>query len=311
MKKWLLTIISVAFISLCLQSQAKAQVLNVNGSTAPGTIFVAKIEFGQLLPAVTIFFGAGAVPAHPAPTRLTQALGNPVNERGFIWPKENFVVFGDSANFITTGTGVVGFSSPAPAVETVLLYTITPAAGAFVGSVGYGFPDSSPDQAHGTYNVTISLNALPLGQRVTFSFRWEVVPEFNLALVPLNGANGDFGTVSFGEGAANQNFILATQTNQGEQYIITMGTSGITNQFGTDLEGITIFSDGNSGNRLRNVEIPIATATPLLTDQEIVLYRSNPQGNSDFFNLGIAIVPPFGQQAGDYAGTILFTMTTL
>lgn len=311
MKK-LILVLGITFLTLFLgQQKASAQVLSVNGSQAPGTIFVAKIEFGQLLPPVTIFFGAGPVPAHPANTRITHALGNPVNERGFIWPKENFVVFGANTGFFTTGTGFVGFSSPSPAVDVVHLYTVTPAGGAFVGSVGYAFPNVSPDQAHGTYNVTIGLNALPLNQTVGFTLQWIVVPEFNIQVTPLNGANGDFGTISFGEGAQNQEFIISTQTNQGEPYVISASTPGIVNQFGTVLEGITLFSDGRSGNKLKRFEIPISVATPLLEDQEVVIYRSNPDGNSDFFNLGIAIVPPFGQQAGDYSGSIVLTMVSI
>lgn len=312
MKKTILFLLLVLSISLiALSNQASAQVLTVNGSQSPGTIFVAKIEFGQLLPPVTIFFGAGPAPAHPTPTTITHALGNPVNERGFSWPKENFVVFGGNTGFFTTGTGTLSFSSPSPAVDAVALYSVTPAGGAFVGSIGYAFPSASADIAHGTYNVTIGISALPLNQSVGFTLKWIVVPEFDLLVTPLNGATGDFGAVSFGEGAQNQEFIISTRTNQGESYVITLSTPGITNQFGTTLDGIKVFSDGISGNSLRNVEIPISVATPVAPDQEIVLYRSNPQGNSDFFNFGIAIVPSFGQQAGDYSGSLVLTMVSL
>lgn len=304
MKKWVVGCLLVYFSLLA--SPASAQ-LTVNGSAAPGTIFVATINFGQLLPPVTIFFGAS--PGAPIPTIVTHALGNPVNQRGFIWQKANFVVFGAN-NFISTGTGVIGFSSPSPAVDVVALYTVTPDAGAFVGSVGYAFPNSSPDQAHGTYNETISIAATSFGN-VTFTLRWTVNPRFRLFVTPQSSGRGNFGSVAFGEAPQNQSFIVSTETNEGERYIITINTSGITNQFGTQLSGINVFSDGISGNNLRRVSIPIKTATPVVPDQEIVLYRSNEVGNSDFFNMGLAIVPPLGQQAGDYSGTLIITMTTL
>lgn len=306
MKKRLLPLIvgvSILFFSL----NEKANALSVNGSTAPGEIFVAKKEFGELFPPVTIFFGSSG---QPTPTTVTHALGNPVNERGFIWPKENFVVFGASTGFITTGVGTVLFSSPAPAVDVVTLYSITPAAGSLVGSVGYGFPDSSPDQAHGTYVVTISINLVQSGETVTFSLRWEVVPEFDLGVTPLSGATGDFGSISFGEGPTPQEFILSTRTNQAEPYIISASTPGITNEFGTELKGVKLFSSGISGNSLKHVEIPISVTTPLESDTEVVVYESNPEGNSDFISMGIAIEPPFGQQAGTYSGTVTVTMVT-
>jgi len=311
MKKWLLSGFVGFFVSLMACSSSHSQVLTVNGSTTPGIIFVGTSTFDSpLLPPITIFFGAGPVPAHPILTTVTQALGNPFNDRGNIWPKENFVVFGASAGFFTTGTAVVLFSSPAPAVDVGPLYSVTPAAGAFVGSVGYGFPGVSPDQPHGTYTAPIRLSALPLAQTVDFSLRWVVEPRFKLLIVPISSGRGNFGSISFGEGAPNQEFVIATQTNEGESYIITMDTEGIINQFGTILEGITIFSDGFSGNALKGVEIPIQTPTPLLPGVPIVIYQSNAFGSSDFFNLGIAIVPPFGQQAGDYSGVIVLTMVT-
>jgi len=311
MKKWLLSGFVGLFISFMGPTASHSQVLSANGSTAPGTIFVGLSTFDSpLLPPITIFFGAGPVPAHPAATTITQALGNPVSNRGTIWPKENFVVFGASTGFFTTGTAVVLFSSPSPAVDIVSLYSVTPAAGAFVGSVGYGYPGVNPDQPHGIYIVTISLNTLPVSQTVTFSLRWQVQQRFKLLIVPTSAGRGDFGSVSFGEGAPNQEFVIATQTNEGEPYIITMETEGIMNQFGTILEGITIFSDGFSGNALKGVEIPIQIPTPLLPNVPIVIYQSNSLGSSDFFNLGIAIVPPFGQQAGDYSGVIVLTMVT-
>lgn len=288
-------------------SQASAQ-LSVNGSTAPGTITVGTINFAQLLPPVTIFFGAS--PGAPTPTIVSHALGNPVNQRGFIWPSANFVVFGAS-NFITTGTGTILFSSPSPAVNVAGLYSIVPAGGAFVGSVGYGFPNSSPDQAFGTYNVTIGIGATSFGS-VGFTLTWTVNPIFNLIVTPATSAdNGNFGSVAFGEAPANQAFILATQTNQGVPYIITLNTDGITNECGTQLQGIKVFSDGFSGNNLTHVTIPIKVATPVLPNQEVVLYRSNEIGNSDFFNLGLAIVPPLGQQAGDYSGSLVLTLLTI
>lgn len=301
----------VGALLFCATPAAFPQAFSVNGSQAPGTIFVAQIEFGQLLPPVTIFFGAGPVPAAPTPTTITHALGNPVNERGFIWPKANFVVFGGNVGFFTTGTGALLFSSPSPAVDVVGLYSVTPAAGAFVGSIGYAFPGSSPDQAHGTYNETISLNAVQLPATVTFTLQWRVVPRFRLILTPITGGRGNFGSVAFGEAPTNQEFFVSTETNEGERYIITVETSGITNEFGTELGGVRIFSDGLSGNNLRQFEIPIRVATLILANQEIVIYRSNSDGNSDFFRIGIAIEPPFGQQAGTYVGTLTFTMTTL
>lgn len=311
MKKWVLSGIIGLSLGLFVHSNSHAQTLTVNGSGAPGTIVVATINFGELLPAVTIFFGAGPAPAHPNPTTITHALGNPVNERGFIWPSDNFVVFGANVGFFTTGVGTVLFTSPSPAVDVVALYSVAPAAGAFVGSVGYAFPDASPDQAHGTYNVTIGINALPLGQGVGFTLQWTVNPQFDLIITPLTGGGtGNFGSVAFGEAPDNQEFILSTQTNQAEPYIITLETTGIVNQFGTELDGMVVFSDGISGNGLSGVEIPIVTPTPVVSNQSIVLYQSNSIGNSDFFNFGIAIVPPFGQQAGDYSGTVVITIVS-
>lgn len=312
MKKWFYSGLVGLGISLAAVNTSNAQVLSVNGSTNPGVIFLGITTFDQpLLGPVTLFFGAGAVPPHPTPTILAQSfVGLPLNDRGFEWPRENMTIFGASTGFFTTGTGGVLFTSPSPAIDVVGIYNITPAAGAFVGSVGYGFPGVSGDQAFGIYTKTITLVAQPLQQSVNVTFRWQVVARFRLILTDVSAGRGDFGSVAFGESPPNQEFVLGTQTNYGEPYIITLSTPGIINQFGTELQGIKVFSDGLSGNNLRGVEIPISVATPVVSNQEIIIYKSNPRGNSDFFNLGLAIEPPFGQQAGDYSGTIVLTMTT-
>ncbi len=312
MKKKFLFIIIIAVLFFS-STPFSLLALTVDGSTAPGTKFVAKKEYGELFPPKTIFFGADG---QPTPVTVTQALGNPVNERGFIWPKENFVVFGASTGFFTTGTATVLFSSPSPAVDVVTLYSATPAGGSIVGSIGYGFPDSGFN-AWGIYYVTIGLNLVQSGETTGFSLKWEVVPEFTLAVTPLDvpsGKLGDFGTISFGEGGLPQTFILSTETNFFEDYIITVSTPGIFNEFGTELKGVKLFSDGISGGKVKGAKIPISTVTPLVSDTEIVVYssgsKSGLEGPSDFFTMGIAMEPPIGQQAGTYEGTIIITLMT-